>query len=183
MELDLRKKKWLLFCVYDEYRKYIASYLHTWNAKISWTFFLNRFVPNAPFIYSLKTSENRKVFWCFQRVGKGSIGNKCVNTTITDIHLTHFRSIFIFIHHGSTSPILGQWCFFTSIILMFSRSSRPEVFCKKVFLKIFQNSQENTCVGVSFLIKLQSWGNLKKSLRNRSFLTNFVKLLRIPSFN
>ena len=26
-----------------------------------------------------------------------------------------------------------------------SRSSRPEVFCKKVFLKISQNSQENTC--------------------------------------
>ena len=26
------------------------------------------------------------------------------------------------------------------------RSSRPEVFCKKVFLEILQNSQENTCV-------------------------------------
>ena len=32
--------------------------------------------------------------------------------------------------------------------------SRPEVFCKKVFLKILQNSQENTCAKVSFLIKL-----------------------------
>ena len=31
-----------------------------------------------------------------------------------------------------------------------SRSSRPEVFCKKGFLKISQNSQENTCTGVSF---------------------------------
>ena len=30
-----------------------------------------------------------------------------------------------------------------------------EVFYKKVFLKISQNSQENTCAGVSFLIKLQ----------------------------
>ena len=27
--------------------------------------------------------------------------------------------------------------------------------CKKVFLEISQNSQENTCVRVSFLIKLQ----------------------------
>ena len=31
----------------------------------------------------------------------------------------------------------------------FSWSSRPEVFCKNVFLEIFQNSQENTCVRVS----------------------------------
>ena len=37
------------------------------------------------------------------------------------------------------------------------RSSRPEVFCKKkVFLKFLQNSQENTCARVSFLIKLEA---------------------------
>ena len=29
--------------------------------------------------------------------------------------------------------------------------------CKKVFLQISQNSQENTCARVSFLIKLQAW--------------------------
>ena len=29
---------------------------------------------------------------------------------------------------------------------------------RKVFLKFLQNSQENTCVRVSFLIKLQAWG-------------------------
>ena len=29
------------------------------------------------------------------------------------------------------------------------------MFCKKVFFKISQNSQENTCVRFSFLIKLQ----------------------------
>ena len=33
-----------------------------------------------------------------------------------------------------------------------------EVFCKKVFLKISQNSQENTCARVPFLIKLQTPG-------------------------
>ena len=32
----------------------------------------------------------------------------------------------------------------------FFRSSRPEVFFKKVLLKISQNSQENTWVGASF---------------------------------
>ena len=31
------------------------------------------FVPNAPFFYPLKTSENSKVFWCFQGVEKECI--------------------------------------------------------------------------------------------------------------
>ena len=31
-----------------------------------------------------------------------------------------------------------------------------DVLCKKVFLEISRNSQENTCARVSFLIKLQS---------------------------
>ena len=44
------------------------------------------------------------------------------------------------------------------LILTHFRNSRPEVFCKKVFLEISQNSQENTCVSVSFLIKLRASG-------------------------
>ena len=55
------------------------------------------------------------------------------------------------------------------------RSSRPEVFCKKMFLKISQSSQENTCARVSFLITL-----LKKRLWHRCFPVNFVKFLRTP---
>ena len=35
---------------------------------------LNPFVLNAPFLYPLKTSENRNVFWYFQGVKKGCIG-------------------------------------------------------------------------------------------------------------
>ena len=35
------------------------------------------------------------------------------------------------------------------------RSSRLELFYKKVFLEISENSQENACARVSFLIKLQ----------------------------
>ena len=38
------------------------------------------------------------------------------------------------------------------------RSSRPEVFCKEVFLEISQNSQENTSARDSFLIKLHASG-------------------------
>ena len=33
---------------------------------------------------------------------------------------------------------------------------------KKVFLKVSQNSQKNTCARVSFLIKLQTSGNFIK---------------------
>ena len=47
---------------------------------------------------------------------------------------------------------------------------------KKVFLKILQNSQENTCARVSFLIKLQ----LKKRLWRRCFPVNIAKFLRTP---
>ena len=39
---------------------------------------LNPFVPNAHFLYPLKASENLMVFWCFQGVQKGCIGNKRV---------------------------------------------------------------------------------------------------------
>ena len=39
---------------------------------------INPFVPNVPFFYPLKTSENRKVFRYIQGVEKGCIGNKRV---------------------------------------------------------------------------------------------------------
>ena len=42
--------------------------------------YINPFVPNAPFLYPLKISENLTVFWCFQEVEKGWMGNKWVNT-------------------------------------------------------------------------------------------------------
>ena len=53
---------------------------------------------------------------------------------------------------------------------------------KKVFSKISQNSQENTCARVSFLIKLQALPPtlLKKRLWYRRFLVNFAKFLITP---
>ena len=65
------------------------------------------------------------------------------------------------------------------------RSNRPEVFCKKVFLNILQNSKESTCARASFLIKLQASGLrpttlLKKRLWLRCFPVDFVKFLRTP---
>ena len=41
---------------------------------------LNPFVPNAHFLYPLKTSENLTVF-CFQGAEKGYIGNQRVKET------------------------------------------------------------------------------------------------------
>ena len=48
-----------------------------WAIKIMIT--VNPFVLNAPFLYSLKESENFAVFWYFQGVEKGCTGNKSVN--------------------------------------------------------------------------------------------------------
>ena len=48
---------------------------------------------------------------------------------------------------------------------------------KKVFLKISQNWNENTCARVSFL-SLRPATLLKERLWHRCFLVNFVKLLR-----
>ena len=47
----------------------------------------NPFVPNAPFPYPLKTSENLTVFWFFQEVEKGFIGNEWVKTIVKMIVL------------------------------------------------------------------------------------------------
>ena len=41
------------------------------TATLKW---LNPFIPNAPFLYPLKTSDNRKVYWYFPGVGKGVLG-------------------------------------------------------------------------------------------------------------
>ena len=47
---------------------------------------------------------------------------------------------------------------------------------KKMFLKTYQNTQENTYTGV-FFDKLQA---LKEDLQHRCFPVNFAKLLRAP---
>ena len=54
---------------------------------------------------------------------------------------------------------------------------------KKAFLKVLQDSLENNCARVSFLIKLQAWTVtlLKKKLWRNCFPVNFVKFLRTPS--
>ena len=51
---------------------------------------------------------------------------------------------------------------------------------KQMFLKISQNSQENTCFDVSFLKSCSAQTLYKKRLERRCSPVNFAKLLRTP---
>ena len=57
------------------------------SAIVQWTHDRNPFVPNVPFLYPLKASENCKVFWCFQGVEKGALGT---NTLKSDSHFADY---------------------------------------------------------------------------------------------
>ena len=84
------------------------------------------------------------------------------------------------LHSCIRYELLEQW----AVLCGNNKSSRPEVFCKKVFLEISQNSQENTYARDSFLIKLQAWPAtlLKKNLWPRYFPVNFAKFPRTTFF-
>ena len=63
-------------------------------------------------------------------------------------------------------------------IYLAAEAATRGVLQKKVFLKITQNLQENTCVGVSFLTKLHAACNfIKKRLQHRYLSDNFAKYL------
>ena len=97
-------------------------------------------------------------------------------TFITTPELVCFYTLLtsILMHHCTSLCII----YFT-ISIDFDRKETEAttrgVLSKKVFLKISQNSQENTCARVSFLITL-----LKKRLWHRCFLVNFAKFSRTP---
>ena len=60
----------------------------------------NPFVPNAPFLYHLTTSENHKVFWCFLEVEKGYIGNEWV-------HPFHAIALFLYLKTGFMKKLVS----------------------------------------------------------------------------
>ena len=73
---------------------------------------------------------------------------------------SHVRSIYVPCpggHNIKKGDGLGSSVFILDCEFLTSsfRSSRPEVFYKKVFLKISQNLQENICARVFFLAKSQ----------------------------
>ena len=63
------------------------------------------------------------------------------------------------------------------------RSSRPEVFCKKIFLEISKNSQENTCARASFLIKSQACSFIKKDALAQVFSCEFYEIFKNTFFH
>ena len=70
-------------------------------------------------------------------------------------NFTKNLSGWIFVDPSSWKFFLGSFhlrCNFNYFAWSYSRSSCPEVFCKKGVLRNFINSQENTCYRVSFLI-------------------------------
>ena len=71
------------------------------------------------------------------------------------------------------SIIVSKSCRDWNCCIPYKSSHRRCSLKKKVFLKILQNSQENTYVRVSFLTKLQAWG-----LR----ATNFIKKETLAQF-
>ena len=105
-----------------------------------------------------------------------------------------------FYRKKSDLPILllttGYWCNWSclnvtqgkncAILYMLSFWTEPAtrgVLCKKVFLEISKNSQENTCGRVPFLNTCSRVPTLlKKRLWHRCFPVNFVKFLRIPFY-
>ena len=112
---------------------------------------INPFVPNAIFLYPLKTSENRKVFWCFQMVEnfhgveKGCIENKWVrNSTVFILFKAHKKR---------------HWSDFSGFVLLSLLLTLNMSCTSKVFAVDFNPFHAS----VSFLYPLKTWENQRFS--------------------
>ena len=86
--------------------------------------------------------------------------------------LSAFFCLFYFI------PNFYLICSSHSLVWVKVKSSHWRCSVKKMFLNIWQNSQEKACVGASCLIKLLACNFIKKRLWHRYFPVNFPKFLR-----
>ena len=107
-------KKILKLCL----EKYILESYHLFKGDIS----INPFVPNAPFLYPLKTWENLRVFWCFQDVEKECIGN--------NILIIILRAKLIFIVNLPAPCISESWIWIFIFVFLCGTS--------KGFMKVLQ---------------------------------------------
>ena len=92
--------------------------------------------PTDPFS-NPPANSNRNIFWCFQWVGKGCIGNEWVNTK-----LNQKSSNVSFLTLMDYEKTMNYEKLKITIMLY----NNPQVF-----LKISQNSHESTCTRVSHL--------------------------------
>ena len=108
---------------------------------------INPFVPKAPLLYPLKTSENLTVFCCFQGLEKGCIGNERVNVALLVTHIYNF-----------------PWQYFQNVSHKQTLSSNMITFplkCLKVldFWNVMHSSGKTSVTGTCFSrtpIRLQS---------------------------
>ena len=105
---------------------------------------INPFVPNALFLYPLKTSENRKVFSCFWGVEKGCIGNKWVKSSLSSCtdsealrNASHVRkkSVIKFKLKSCSVPYMKSLCSCFELLDKISNKRKEKVHWYSVVLK------------------------------------------------
>ena len=113
-----------------------------------------------------------KYLWtCYSQEPEGAFSHKIPRKSV--------QGTFLF---GKVAACVTTTCYFPLNYMFLTGAVVWRCSVKKVFLDISQNSRENTCARVSFLVKLQAWGLtlLEKRLWHRCFSANFAKFLRIP---
>ena len=99
------------------------------------------FFPNATFLYPLETSENPKVFWCFQGVEKGCLGDKWVKFCGRHQNHGNWRRLDVFIivgfehiQYNNIVFLLLAWNMHLSSGLQLSRRCRFRSLSRGVFI-------------------------------------------------
>ena len=110
------------------------------------------------------------------------------NNFKTNLLLWRKSSLKVRLKRLSYKKSIFEWRAFLKSMLKWNRkiymvkfkSSRPGCSLKKVYLKVLQNSLENTCARVSFLIKLQVHACIfmKKETLAQVFSFEFCKILK-----
>ena len=111
--------------------------------------------------YIRKTSEKPEVFWCFRgHRKKPGVWNG-------------LKTLFKWRHFHLPLSIL--WIYIFSFQILNSEAATRGIIWKKVFLNILQYLQKNTCVGVSFLKKLEAYicTSILKNICLRTFKLGF----------
>ena len=131
----------------------------------------NPFFPNAPFLYPLKTSENRKVFWCFQGVEKECIENYWVNSIS---FLFSYRVVFgILFARGSWKRALTDFLYYPLIIQnIYQRSCLMDIRKRSSWDK-FPGPKRYCCTAVLLQHLVQNLFPKNKNIRKLSKL-NFL---------
>ena len=97
----------------------------------------------------------------------GQVVPATLTKTITSRNGDHSNSIYIFILY----------------FLFFHVKGKTEAATRgALYLEIFQNSQENTCARVSFLIKVQACNFIKNETKAQLFSSEFCKIFKNSFF-